>query len=204
MDQDASSRCKQSNDEDKPMKELHLSWDDIHSNVLEILRQMQIDGWSPDYVVGITRGGLVPATMISHYLGCTMHTLQVRLQDGEEFCESNFWMAEEAFGYVPKELQASKNNSVHDIDLRKRILIVDDINDTGATLNWIQQDWQSGCLPDDPIWQGVWGGNVRVAVVVDNESSRSKVPVRYSGQDINKAQDPVWVVFPWEKWWKLI
>ena len=36
--------------------------------------------------------------------------------------------------------------------LRKNILIVDDINDTGATFNWIKEDWPSGCLPMDTRW----------------------------------------------------
>ena len=45
----------------------------------------------------------------------------------------------------------------------KNILIVDDINDTGATFNWIKKDWQSGCLPDNEAWNNVWGNNVRFA-----------------------------------------
>jgi hypoxanthine phosphoribosyltransferase len=84
----------------------------------------------------------------------------------------------------------------------KRILIVDDINDSGATLNWIKQDWSSGCLPGHPDWNNVWGNNVRVAVLVDNESSKSEIPVSYSAVDLNKAEQDSWIVFPWEDWWK--
>jgi hypoxanthine phosphoribosyltransferase len=84
----------------------------------------------------------------------------------------------------------------------KRILIVDDINDSGATLNWIKQDWQSGCFPKNKRWKEVWGNNVRVAVLVDNESSKSKLNVSYSAVDLNKAEEDLWIVFPWEDWWK--
>jgi hypoxanthine phosphoribosyltransferase len=83
----------------------------------------------------------------------------------------------------------------------KNILIVDDINDTGATLNWIKKDWPSGCLPDCSSWDTVWNNNVRFAVLVDNQNSEFD-NIDYSGTEINKAEDDVWVVFPWENWWE--
>ena len=169
------------------MKKIYYSWQDVESQTQEILRQIHADAWRPDYVVGLTRGGLVPANLISQYLGCRMETLKVSLRDDTE-CESNLWMAEDAFG--------------HEMERPKRILIVDDINDTGATLNYIREDWPSGCFPDNPRWTEVWGSNVRVAVLVDNESSKSEIPVSYSAVDINKAEQDSWIVFPWEEWWQ--
>jgi hypoxanthine phosphoribosyltransferase len=179
------------------MKHLYLTWRDVENYTQEILRQIQSDGWRPDYVVGITRGGLVPANLISQYLGVRMETLKVSLRDGSE-SESNLWMAEDAFGYDNQpSIGADEINSV----LAKNILIVDDINDSGATLNWIRQDWPSGCLPNDERWNQVWGNNVRVAVLVDNESSHCELPIAYKGRTINKLNDPCWVVYPWEEWW---
>lgn len=168
------------------MKKIYHTWSDIEAQTQEILRQITVDGWRPDYVVGLTRGGLVPANLISQYLGCRMETLKVSLRDGSQQ-ESNLWMAEDAFG--------------HEQDRPRNILIVDDINDTGATLNWIQEDWPSGCFPDHPSWRTVWGNNVRVAVLVDNESSKCQIPVTYSAVNINKAAEDCWIVFPWESWW---
>lgn len=169
------------------MNKIYYTWTDIEKQVTEILRQIMLSNWRPDYVVGLTRGGLVPANLISQYLNCRMETLKVSLRDGTE-CESNLWMAEDAFG--------------HEMDQPKNILIVDDINDTGATLNWIKQDWPSGCFSDDTRWKEIWGNNVRVAVLIDNESSKSQIPVSYSAVDINKAVDDSWIVFPWESWWQ--
>lgn len=169
------------------MKQTQLTWQDVESQVQDLCRQLHKDNWRPDYIVGLTRGGLIPATMISHYTGTPMNTLSVSLRDGGE-AESNLWMAEDAFGYEKDPVN---------------ILIVDDINDSGDTLNWIRNDWQSGCMPKDPKWNtGVWGHNVRIAVLYDNLASKSVTSVSYSAVEINKRERPEWIVFPWESWWK--
>ena len=97
--------------------------------------------------------------------------------------ESNLWMSIDAH------------------DGEKRILIVDDMNDSGATLNWIIQDWQASCFPNDPSWEEVWNNDVRFAVLFDNLSSNCVVSMDYVGEEINKAENDVWIDFPYEDWW---
>lgn len=156
------------------MKKVYVSWTDVQRQVQELLRQMQQDLWVPDYVVGITRGGLTAANLISQYLDCPMHTLKVSLRGEVPDCESNFWMAEDA-------------------DRGTNILVVDDINDSGETLNWIKNDWDTSVQ---------WNHNVRVAVLYQNEASHSTVTPDYSAETINKLEEPQWIVFPWEEWWR--
>ena len=182
------------------MKKHHYTYDDVHRAATNICLKMYNDNWRPDYVVGITRGGLPLALRISQLLDCRMETLKVKLRDavdGEQ-CESNLWMAEDAFGYVSKiDRDDVWSKSTSDPKAKKNILVVDDINDTGATLEWIKQDWQSGCLPDDPNWDTVWGQNVRFAVMTENLSSEFG-EVDYHWHEVNKAEDDVWLVYPWE------
>lgn len=182
------------------MKKVYVNWSDVERQTQDIIRQMYLDNFHPDYVVGITRGGLTPATLISQYLDCPMHALKVSLRHGED-CESNCWMAEDALGYQP----ATDNDyswTRTDANKRKRILIVDDINDSGETINWIRRDWQTTCMPNDPGWADVWGGNVRIAVLYDNQSSGNEIAVSYSAEQVNKFETPQWIVFPWEEWWR--
>ena len=177
------------------MKKIYYTWQDVENQTQEILRQIQRDAWVPDYVVGLTRGGLVPANLISQYLEVPMECLKVSLRDDDSSPESNLWMAEDAYGYLDYDPTCSN-------DGRKKILIVDDINDSGATLNWIKQDWQSSCMPNDKErWGQVWQYSVRVATLVDNEASASELNVSYTAVGLNKAEEDSWIVFPWENWW---
>lgn len=151
--------------------------------VHDICRQIEASGWKPDYIVGVTRGGVMPALYISHYFNIPMNTLKVALRDHSD-TETNCWMSEDA----------------HD---GKNILIVDDINDTGATFNWIMEDWRSTCLPNEDKWDTkIWNHNVKFAVLVDNLSSKCNVKMDFYGMEINKAEDDVWIVYPWEEFWK--
>lgn len=176
------------------MKSLIVSPDEFKNYVSKICRDISASNWKPDYVVGITRGGLIPAVMISHYFQVPMKALNVSLRDYSE-TTSDLEMAEHAFGYD------SENPEKFSLANAKNILIVDDINDTGETLNWIIDDWESSCLSKEPRWEQVWNNNVKFAVIVDNLSSGCYVTMDYFGVEIDKSEDNVWVEFPYENFW---
>ena len=166
------------------MNKLYLSYTQVEHLVQTILRDIEKGPWRPDYIVGLTRGGLLPANLLSQYLDTKMYSLDVALRDHTKDAmgpESNCWMSEDAL--------AGKN-----------ILIVDDINDSGATLDWIQNDWKTTCRPASPEWKTVFGGNVRIATLVNNTSSDFK-EISYFGMEMDKEVEDLWVDFPWENWW---
>jgi xanthine phosphoribosyltransferase len=160
------------------MKKEYYNWENVEDMISDIVQQIAVDGdnFKPDYVVGLTRGGLAPATMLSHYYQVPMHTLEIKLRDHSVEPESNKWMAQDA------------------VD-GKKILIVDDINDTGDTLAWIKQDWEK-------TGEINWPANIRFAVLVENEPSKFG-DVDYVSKFINKNENPQWIVFPWEEWWAI-
>jgi hypoxanthine phosphoribosyltransferase len=65
-----------------------------------------------------------------------------------------------------------------------KVLVVDDINDTGATIACIREQIENP-------------HHLKIAVLTDNVTSNSQVD--YWGAKINKQTDPSWMVYPWEK-----
>lgn len=83
-----------------------------------------MDDFKPDLIVGISRGGLIPAVMLSHIMEAPMIPLVWQTRDGQE-CDRN-------------------NQQLHDaINEGKNVLIVDDINDSGRTFCEISEAYQT-------------------------------------------------------------
>ena len=138
-------------------KNLFLSHEDIKSYVLNIIQQLNHDKWTPDIVLGFTRGGLVPANYISQWYDIPM-------------------------------IAINKNSEFNDRIDYDNVLVIDDINDTGSTLESFNKLIRPRLR------------DVRYAVVVNNEASNFD-GVEYLGYSYNKLEEPNWIVFPWETWW---
>jgi uncharacterized protein len=124
--------------------------------------------WQPDFLIGIGRGGLVPAVYLSHQLNLPMlsidHSAKVP------------GFAEELLG----KIAATSTTGT-------RLLFIDDINDSGGTIAYIRK-----LLADqdgDPE-------NLRFGVLIDN--TQSQVVVDYRARTIDRTHDKRWFVFPWE------
>jgi len=163
------------------MKKKYYSWQDVECAADSIVSQLAQDQWCPEVIVGINRGGLPLAMLLSHKLNTRMYTLDIRLRDGEDNdCESNLWLAEWAFGYnYPAE--SGIENSRWDLVLRKKILIVDDINDSGKTFLEV-------------VSQNVFNKGYVTAALYSKTSSDFTVDIH-----ANLADDDVWYTFPWER-----
>lgn len=143
---------------------VYVTWADVNAQTQELIRQMAVAEYTPEVIVGVARGGLYPALLLSNYFNAPLVTVQCQLRDGD-----------------------SSYSTTSPIPSGKRVLLVDDINDTGATLLKIQERW--GPVVD-----------FKTAVLYNNESSLFQ-ETGFSAVDINKAEDDAWIVFPWEDWW---
>ncbi len=147
---------------------LAIGHDRFLGEVETIARLVEADDWRPDFLIGIGRGGLVPAAYLSHRLGLPLLTV-------------DHSTGEPGFGEELLEKLAAK------IRGGARMLIVDDINDSGGTIAYLRAAIESKI--DDP-------SRLRVAVLVHN--IRSRAVAEYRGSEIDRNQDKRWYVFPWE------
>jgi len=147
------------------IKKHYYSWQDIEAMCTNIVKQMYADNWRPDYIVGLTRGGNIPATIISNMLDIPCEAMKVSFRNDDRV-DKDFWLSE--------------------LIMEKNILIVDDINDTGATFKWIWDDWKLEKLH-----------KVKFATLTENIASEFG-DVSYHVHEVNKAEEDVWLVYPWE------
>lgn len=75
-----------------------------------IVEKMKKDSFSPDLVVGLSRGGLTPGVMLSHFLGKPFVPFQTALRDHPAW-----------------------NTDTEEFKTIEKVIIIDDICDTGDT-----------------------------------------------------------------------
>ena len=138
----------------------------MRNALIQIEDKMVHSNWMPSIILGINRGGCIPGVYLSHRLKVPHEVLDIRLRDHQT--KPNLATLEKAFAY------------------QKKILIIDDINDSGATFQYILDNF------------GKHDQRIKFAALVNNLPS--KVKVDYHGYEINKEEMPSWIVFPWEEW----
>ena len=101
---------------EETMKVIDYSWEESIQDLHELVRQMTVDRFTPQVIVGISRGGLPPAVMLSAYFDIPLKPLKSSLRHFPQWEE-----------YMPRPTD-------------REILIVDDICDSGATFTRIRED----------------------------------------------------------------
>jgi len=133
------------------------TWDDVHKAAHKIAIQMYNSAWRPDCIVGLNTDSYALAVIVANLLDVKAFTLDVEDE------ESNLWLAEWAFGYESvKDRDDVWSSSRSNPSVKKNILIVQ--HETNSdTIDWLQKDWRSGCMPDSVDWNYVWHKNVKFA-----------------------------------------
>ena len=102
------------------MEKLNYTWDQQFKDTETICSQIEKDKFQPNVIVGISRGGLIPGVMMSHKLNVPFKPVHASTRDFPH------WE-----NYLPRPTD-------------KKILIVDDICDSGETFeklsNYIKEN----------------------------------------------------------------
>lgn len=144
-----------------------LSWATIHEGV-ECLEQM-IKPFKPHLLVAIARGGLIPATLLSHRLNCPLEVIHASSYEGTR---RTLQKPTHVTGW--KEEYNTPNT-----------IVIDDIMDTGKT-------WDALLYGD-----GRLGINMRAKLATLVKKTGAIFP-NFNTYFIQVPPE-VWVKFPWEQ-----
>lgn len=137
-------------------------------DVLAIAGQLADAHWKPDWLVGVGRGGLVPGAYLSQASGIPLLSVD---------------MSSKHISFADALLEKLAEETRHG----HKLLIVDDINDSGRTIDSVL----------DAIGRADGEADrIRVAVLINN--IRSTAHADYFSRTIDRSIDKRWFVFPWE------
>ena len=143
-----------------------ISWSETERLCQRLAGLIRESGYRPDLVVAIGRGGYVPARLLCDYL----HLMGLTSIKIEHYLSGANRQEEAVIRYPLKA------------DIRGlRVLLVDDVNDTGDTLDVATQHLQS-----------FQPGEIRTAVMHNKAVTRFKVD--YYARRIIKWR---WLIYPW-------
>ncbi len=147
------------------MNKLWYSWEEMRRDVNVLARDIVLDNFDPVVIVGLSRGGLTPGVMLSHWFKKPFKSVASALRDFPEWEE-----------YLPRPTD-------------KRVLIVDDICDSGETFQRMLSHITKKAIGVDVRFVTLWWNNE-----CDFEPT-------YYVREIAKDSTNTWVHFPWEQWW---
>lgn len=146
------------------MDKEYYSIDNLNEDILSLISQVRSANLNIDLILSVNRGGCIPGVYLSHGLKLPHKVIDLQLRDGTNIPDSN----------------SVKNLKINS----KKILIIDDINDTGSTFIHLNRI--------------INANNTKkyFACLINNIGS--KFQVEFYGRSINKVEKPSWYVFPWE------
>jgi len=146
-------------------KGFHISWDQIHRDSRALawrLEKMAPDGGEWKAIVAITRGGMAPAMIIARELDIrTVDTISIKSYDHQEQSEAVV-------------LKAPDDSIIGD---GEGILIIDDLVDTGKTLEVVKSRYPKA----------------HIATVYAKPKGRPMVDTF-----ITEVSQDTWIFFPWD------
>ena len=145
---------------------LWYKWDEMRRDVNTLCRNITLDKFDPQVIVGLSRGGLTAGVMMSHWFQKPFKPIRTSLRDFPDWED-----------YMPKKTD-------------QRVLIVDDICDSGETFLKIQEHLIGATnLPVEVRFASLWWNN------------ECEFKPHYHVQECAKDSKDIWIHFPWEHWW---
>jgi len=141
------------------------TWNQIYDMLLDLANKIQGDGYKPDVIIGIARGGLVPARILSDVL---------------ETPELAIIQIEYYVSIAQTRQEPILKRSLHTQITDKKALLVDDVSDTGKSLQLAKNHLQQQDAKE-----------IKTATLYAKPETITK-------PDYCEKQTSHWIVFPWD------
>ncbi|NDC22691.1 MAG: hypothetical protein EBZ49_00955 [Proteobacteria bacterium] len=146
---------------------MNIDYDEYCKSLVCLQSQIKKSGFEPDLIVGICRGGIIPAVSLSHALNIPLRAIHWSRRD---------WETKEYHPDIEDDIACGAS----------KVLLVDEIIDSGITIQEIKRDWNA----ED-------SENLKVACIVYNTNQHNVKP-DFWYKSIDRSVDSSWVNFWWE------
>lgn len=155
----------------------HPTYDEIHDASIELAKNAADAYLVPDVIIGLARGGLIPATIMSHYLDIPLIAVSYSSKSGKGDNKHHN-------NYLPG-IDVIKKQTYRLCKIEKpTILLVDDISDSSRTLFEVSSFYREK------------GHYVYPTVLYFKELSVQLIKPQFYWRSI--PEDCGWIYFPWE------
>lgn len=152
------------------MKKEHVSWASVEDACYGLIGGSKGVG-SSDLIIAIGKGGLIPGTIIANRLDIKLYNYGLSSYDSED-------KQGDIFVYQHIELQ--------DIDKSSKILVIDDILDTGETLKFTENELNTN------------GYHNLLFRTIHRKTDIKNQYVPNNFESYEEISSDVWIYYPWE------
>ena len=157
------------------MEPIAFSYTEIHKTVAELAQRIEQSGYAPEVIVAIGTGGFIPARIIKTFLNLPIYTVGIAL-----YLEDHTTLPS------PKKIQW-----IDEVEQKlrgKRILLVDEVDDSRTTLEYCIRE----LLSNDPA-------ALAVAVLHNKDKEkRGEIPPQVAHYWAGRELPDAWVKYPWD------
>lgn len=139
-----------------------LSWKKYGDYVSNLISDIELSNLMFDTIVGVAKSGVIPAYTIGQMLNIPIETIHYSSKNGQGSGQHS--------NVIPDHL----------LDTTKKILIVDDLTDSGNTIKELREK-----IP-----------HAKVAVLIHKDTCQ--VEPDFFGGIIPKEECSMWIYFPWD------
>ena len=160
------------------MEKHYIRSEDLIQDSFRLAWQVYEDGYRPNYIIGVWRGGAPIGIAVQEFfsvLGVPSDHIAIRTSHYKGIDDRSTEVQVYGLNYIIKQVESDDS-----------LLIVDDVHDTGVSIEKIVSDLQAACKKNTP--------EIRVATPyfkpIKNKTSRTP--------DYHLHETDKWLVFPHE------